>query len=95
MKILEKTIKKNGFLYKQVERTDKAAIYAQHDGGGPPVAFEVFKIRKYPTRVIEFKGRGPRTFEAHEGFPGNEEFGTKAWTYKELGEAQKKHKEIK
>lgn len=74
MKILEKEIKKNGFVYLQIHRSKDSAIYSQHDNG-KIIAYEVFKIKIQQERL--FKGR---LMPLKEKFPHDEAFGYTAWT---------------
>jgi hypothetical protein len=81
MKTLPTTFKKNGWNYRQVKRVGRFAIYSQ--GGG--VAYEVFKIRRNPTRVI--KGH---TVDAHEAVPPDSVWGQEAWTCHTLERAEER-----
>jgi hypothetical protein len=48
MKKLEKIIKKNGFVFNQIKKTEKGFIYAQHipEKNNKIIAFEVFKHKE-------------------------------------------------
>jgi len=74
MKPLEKTIKKNVFIYEQLNRNDVYAIYAQFYNGDL-IGHEVFKINKYQEREIS----GVK-IEAHEAMAGDNQFGITAWS---------------
>ena len=76
MKELKTHIRKNGFDYEQVVKSDKGYIYSQRLGS-KIVAYEVFKRveNKYYNCI---------------SFPGNEAFGDWAWTYPTLELAEKK-----
>ncbi len=76
MKQLNSEIRKNGFTYKQVAKTDKGYIYCQIMNN-KIIAYEVFehKENKLYNTV---------------SFPGNEAFGLWAWTYRTLDEAKNK-----
>lgn len=73
---LREHIRKNGFDYYKVLETEKGFIYRQDDNG-KTVAYETFK-RKVNTQ-----------FNC-ESFPGNEAFGSWAWTYRTLEDAKKR-----
>ena len=84
VKKLNNEIRKNGFTYRLVERTETKAIYAQDD-----FAFEVFKIklgRPHPLSDEDIKN-----FDKIERFPNDEAFGKIAWTYRTLEDARKKY----
>jgi hypothetical protein len=84
IKKLKNEIKKNGYMYRLVERTDLKAIYAQEDYG-----FEVFKVKldkPHPKAEEDIK-----KYDKVERFPCDEDFGKHAWTYKTLEEAQKRY----
>jgi hypothetical protein len=84
VKKLNNNIRKNGFDYKLIERTESKAIYAQQDHG-----YEVFKIKSgnpHPLAVDDLAN-----YDKIERFPGDEDFGKSAWTYKTLPEAQKRY----
>ena len=86
-KKLQEKVKKNGFEYRLVKRTDEKAIYSQHTPLGDLIAYEVFKTRlskPHPKSVEDLKN-----FDLVEIFPSDEEFGTRAWTYSNLGQAEK------
>ncbi|WP_235299531.1 hypothetical protein [Portibacter marinus] len=80
---LNNIIKKNGFIYQQIRRSAKAAIYKQVDPKTEDViAFEVFKISIQRSRTFE-----GRFFPKKEKFPSNEDFGKIAWSVKSLARA--------
>lgn len=89
MKQLEKTIKKNGFRYEQLNRNDVYAIYAQF-WNNELIGHEVFKINKYAEREIA----GVK-IEAHEALAGDNQFGVTAWsTGKDYNDALNKYNEL-
>ena len=67
---------KFGFTYAQVQRTTETAIYSQSRHGRIQ-AFEVVRIRKLPANTFPNGITSP----AREAFPGNESWGTDAFTY--------------
>ncbi len=81
MNTLPLVLRKNGFTYTQVLRTDRTCIYEQ------PIAenlkyYEVFTVRISPERF--FKGK---LFPESEVFPGNEDFGKTAWSCRSYEDA--------
>lgn len=86
MDLLKKDIQKNGFLYNLYKRGEKAMIYSQtHPEDTEPLAYEVFKIKIDKPKIV-FGNPLPE----REKFPGNEDFGKWAWTYRTLDEAKVK-----
>ncbi len=84
IKPLKTEIKKNGFIYTLTQRNDQKAIYQQENHG-----YEVFKIKKskpHPKAIEDLKN-----FDFVEVFPNDEDFGSRAWHYKSLVDAQKKY----
>lgn len=92
MKLLESQIKKNGFTYNIVERTQNKAIYSQNKKS-KILAYEVFRIKRRKASSTKFDGKFVY-FEARESFPSNEDFGKTAWSYPSLAEAKKKYHAI-
>lgn len=100
MEKLPAQIKKNGFIYKLVKRTDQAAMYSvnmnDQDGvrGQPKqlvvTGYEVFliKVQKETTVHIN-KKYGPSVVPTKEKFPGNEDFGKWAWSFLNKEQAEK------
>jgi hypothetical protein len=95
---------KNGYLYKLVKRTKKAAMYEQiiekecNGDVGRTVGFEVFQIivgKAYSLIQKNGKKKGEvYHYPPMEKFPGNEDFGKTAWAYTVLETAKEKFKEI-
>jgi hypothetical protein len=82
--------KKNGFLYWQVCRSDRAAIYEQKlINGQARVYYEVWRIRVLQPRV--FKGV---SYPQREAAPSNADWGRYGWTFYTLGEAQEKYDQL-
>jgi hypothetical protein len=88
MEVLNKTIRKNGFTYEMVKRTDDVAIYAQYIED-EIIAYEVFIIEKVKESTKTIQGRQV-TFRGGEKFPGNEDFGYTAYTCRTLEKAEKR-----
>lgn len=76
---LLKEVRKNGFLYVQIVRSENVAIYQQRDPKNDlkHVAYEVFRIKIQRERY--FKGRH---FPRKEVLAANEDFGKTAWTFR-------------
>lgn len=92
IKELKSQIKKNGFTYTLVRRTTDKFLYKQEDDKGKLVGYEVFKNRlskPHPKSLNDCN-----EFDMVETFPGNEEFGYRAWTYTFLHEALKRYESI-
>jgi hypothetical protein len=100
LEILPEKFKKNGFIYELITREPKKCIYSQSNGR--IVAYEVFltKIQKYRERMIEFKKRNGQSVddsvykEYKEAFPGDEEFGKRAWSCRTLENAQARYERL-
>lgn len=100
---LEKS--KNGYAYKQVARSEKAAIYEQkvekdiNGIFGETVGFEVFLItvgKAYSLVQKCGKEKGKiYSYPAAEKFVGNEDFGKIAWAFNSKKSAMEKFNEIK
>lgn len=72
---LKETISKNGFIYNQLARKGRFAIYEQRNKIGILYGHEVFEIIISSKRLIAGK-----FIPAQESFPGNERFGKNAWS---------------
>jgi len=94
---LENEVKRNGFIYKLVERANHRCLYAQYTKLGTINSYEVFLTKlgdinktkesfaKLNNTVFEDTGNK----EYYEIFPRDEEFGKRAWTYPNLELAKK------
>lgn len=92
MKELAEVINRNGFVYKQLKRGDRAAMYTQtlvDEDGGSFKAFEVFKIKIGKAKIV-FGVELPEK----EKFPSDEDFGKWAWTYLDYQRALDKFDKI-
>jgi len=78
-----------GFIYWQICRTDKAAIYEQRMPDGRAVFYEVWQIRIRPA----YKLRGI-DYPVSERAPGTNDWGRYGWTYHALPEAKKRYDRI-
>lgn len=97
LEILPEKVKKNGFVYILVERTTEKCIYQQTDDG-EIYGYEVFKtcirlFREHMIKLAVTRNQPINTAwkEYREQFPGDEEFGKRAWTYKNLDDAKKRY----
>ena len=85
IKKLSAEVKKNGFIYKLIERNENKCLYAQTKNNEIN-GYEVFKIKISKDRFA---------YDAlYEPFPYNEEFGKRAWYYQHLNNAMKKYNTI-
>ena len=82
---LEKSFKKNGCFLEQVKRTEKTALYAvKGSSTGPTIGYEVWKITIDPPAEVFGK-----QYPEKEHAPSNEEFGSLAWSWCSLVQAEK------
>jgi len=81
MRPLPRNFRRNGFTYTRVLLIGRSVIYKQQVT--PHLAYyEVFWIRVRPEEELFGK-----TIPEREVFPSNEDFGTRAWAYPDLGQA--------
>lgn len=81
VKLLPVELKKNGYYYIQIARTEEKALYGQcHTAGTDPFAYEAFFIRKQLPSTTTIAGQ-QIVFEHKEIFPNDEEFGKTAWSF--------------
>ena len=85
---LDKVIRKNGFTYHLIDRSDRFAIYEQSDKG-KVFGYEVFKIKIQRERVFD-----GRFFPRKEKFPANEDFGKTAWSISDIERAFSKYHQL-
>ena len=85
MKVLAEKIKRSGYTYELLKRTDKAAIYKQipDEPESKNIYYEVFKIRISKAKVM-FGVELPEK----EKFPSDEDFGRSAWACVTLERAE-------
>lgn len=99
--VLPEEIKKNGFIYKLIKREPHKCIYVQTKNGQERT-YEVFttKIVNHRERMIAMKNNLGQNInyeklnEYKEVFPGDEEFGRRAWNYKLKKDALKAYDEL-
>lgn len=77
---------RDGFLYWQVCRTDKAAIYEQRMPDGRAVFYEVWAIRYRKPCTLHGKD-----YPLSERAPGTGDWGAYGWTYYSLPQALKRY----
>lgn len=97
MKLLEVEFMKNGYLYKQIKRSDRVAIYTQQlvDGliSKPPstrVFYEVIIIRKHKEATYPDGKVSP----AREIYPHEQKWGIQGFTYTIITQAAMKFLEL-
>jgi hypothetical protein len=76
MKLLDTQFNKDGRTLKQLERTEKAAIYELRGGQGLLYGYEVIKIKVKKKREVF----GNLSTE-REVYPNDSQFGSKAWSF--------------
>ena len=94
LKKLPEEIRKSGFDYKLIKRTNAKCIYSQSIGD-QILAYEVFKTKIKPHKAImqrmkDSMGTSNNVENLHEyreAFPLDEEFGARAWCCKGLDRA--------
>ena len=93
LEVLPDKLRKNGFDYELVVREPRKCVYMQCKGS--IIAYEVFltKISLYRDAMMRMKNKlGTKNKvdglkEYREVFPGDEDFGKRAWTYPTLENA--------
>ncbi len=94
---LPEELKKNGFVYKLVKRENAKCIYSQST---PIIAYEVFKtkitnLEKSQQHFNKLNGTDIKaSHEFKEIFPGDEDFGKRAWTYQSLEKALERYNSL-
>jgi hypothetical protein len=90
MNRLSQEIRKNGFIYKLMNRSAKKAIYAQYLNN-LLIGYEVIKIRVHPPR---YNGFLLRDESAREVYPSSEQWGKNGWTCMTLEKALERYNQI-
>lgn len=101
LKKLDSEIKKEGFVYKLIKRTNEKLLYSQ-SANGKIEAYVLFKnkilkYREHLKRINEKRGLdfNPNNYQEYkEKFPHDEEFGERAWCYKKLDSAMKDYDQL-
>lgn len=85
IKVLKDVVMKNCFEYRLIKRDHNKCIYAQHNKMGDLIAFEYFKtkLNKPHPKALE----DVNNFDLVETFPSDEDFGKRAWTYRNIESA--------
>ena len=93
LKKLPHRLKKNGFWYELICRTNSKCLYAQKSNYGGKDKFEVFKtrIREYRKGMEQLGRANETTEEFSEAFPHDEEFGIRAWFYPHIEQAMERY----
>lgn len=81
---LSKTLRVGGYDLREIARRGDVAIYEQSKGGAV-LAYEVIRVQKLGAKEIY-----GRQYEPREGYPGNEQWGTQAWTCATLERAKER-----
>ena len=90
MDLLPEKIKRKGFTYELEKRGNKALMYRQiDDEDGILIAYEVFKIKVDPPKVVFGIPLNER-----EVFPANEDFGKWAWACRDRERADKRFEDL-
>ena len=90
MEVLSSYLRKNGYEYNLITRSENNAIYSQ-SYENTIVGYEVFKIFIRGARYSDFLGKD---LQPKERFPSNESFGYSAWVYNNLEDARRKYKDL-
>lgn len=89
MRKLEQQLTKNKFIYTQLERTDKVAIYEQRHPEAGIMSYEVFKVRIAKESVMF-----DTVIPERERFPNDTDFGITAWSIRDKERAFKRYKDL-
>jgi hypothetical protein len=97
IKRLPDIVKKNGYTYKLVKRTNERLLYAQYADNGKIYSYELFfnLIKPYRDSMVAMAKRRNLDCdystlpEWYEVFPSDEEFGDRAWCFPNLTIAEK------
>lgn len=98
IKLLSTEFKKLGVLYKQVKREKYCAIYSLSytDDVEHIIGFDVVAVQSYTPDYESpfFANRTGEKWESIETYPTSESFGSKAWSFDSLEDAEKKFEEL-
>lgn len=75
MKPLEDSYVSHSLTFRLIQRIGDVAMYGAWQDGKEPREWEVFIVQKWPASTILGRKYPPR-----EAVPGNEDWGTNAWT---------------
>jgi hypothetical protein len=88
-KPIETSFRRDGFDYRQIQRTGDVAIFEQSKPGVKPTWLEVVIIRRHGEREVFGK-----RVEPMEAYPGSEQWGTYGWTFRGSMRAIAKFEEL-
>jgi hypothetical protein len=92
---LKLVIKKNSYVYSQLLRNEKFAIYGQYDPSiNKVIAFEIFRI--YLIKRMQVKIPEKNFYMQagiYEKFPSDSDFGKTAWSFTDYERAKKRFDE--
>ncbi len=86
--VLPLEFSEKGFNFKQISRQGDVAIYGRAKDKTKP-HFEVIVIKRHESYTI-----AENTIEAAEMYPSSEQWGTTAWSYNTIEEANKRFKTL-
>ena len=89
METLAKEITNYGYLHRQVKRVGDAALYEKITSSGMPSGYEVIIVKQ--AKETEAFGK---KYPDREVYPSPEDFGTLAWSYAKLENAEKNFSEL-
>lgn len=90
MQLLKENIRKNGYDYRLLKKGERAFIYEQWDDEDHfIVAYEVFRLK-----ISKAKEVFGEIMPEREVFPGNEDFGVWAWSYRNLEKSYEKYNRL-
>jgi hypothetical protein len=87
---LSLTLRQHGFLYTQLSRIGRVALYEQSRCGAPLVRYEVIRIQVHQAHTWPTGETTP----AHEGYPPATAWGRQGWTFFSRGAAEKGMQEL-
>lgn len=77
-RLLEKEIRRHGFIYTQIKRTASCALYAVQTKSGGLLGYEVIKIKIAPAVFMKIT---EKWVPEREVYPSDEEFGERGWYF--------------
>lgn len=91
MEVLPFQFEEKGFIYTQLKRKKKVALYQQHHEEWPQRSnrYEVIKIKVLPATIIHGK-----QYNEREIYPKSEEWGERGWSYNTYEEALIKYSKM-
>lgn len=89
MKLLATVFKRDGFTFRQLERSGQVAVFEKRKRPGRSSSYEVVRIRRLPARSMFGVD-----YPASEAMPVSERWGTDGWTYCDRDKAMAKFREL-